>query len=84
MYVGTSVSSSLLTKPVAVDRPFTLLGQWIKDTRSDSGKMIDVGGGSGHIVLGLAKVRNSLHPRNMLTRSAGIPSLELRGARPTR
>ncbi|KAK0512544.1 hypothetical protein JMJ35_004561 [Cladonia borealis] len=37
------------------DRPFTLLTQWIQDTGSDTGKMIDVGGGSGHIVLGLAK-----------------------------
>ena len=52
---------------MAVDRPFTLLVQWIKDTGSDSGKMIDVGGGSGHIVLGLAKVCSSLRPRNLLT-----------------
>ncbi|MCJ1358868.1 MAG: hypothetical protein MMC33_008868 [Icmadophila ericetorum] len=37
------------------DRPFTLLVQWIKDTGSNSGTLIDVGGGSGHIVLGLAK-----------------------------
>lgn len=46
--------------------------------------MIDVGGGSGHIVLGLAKVRSSPHPRNLLTTFTEIPSLELRGARSTR
>ena len=51
----------------AVDRPFTLLVQWIKDTGNNSGKLIDVGGGSGHIVLGLAKVRSFPHLRDLGT-----------------
>ncbi|MCJ1373108.1 hypothetical protein MMC20_004335 [Loxospora ochrophaea] len=37
------------------DRPFTLLSQWIQDSENSHGKLIDVGGGSGHIALGLAK-----------------------------
>ena len=69
---------------ILVDRPFTLLVQWIKDTGSNSGTMIDVGGGSGHIVLGLAKVCSASHLLDLLTLFTGVPSLAFRGARPTR
>ncbi|KAI9709674.1 MAG: hypothetical protein M1828_002373 [Chrysothrix sp. TS-e1954] len=43
------------------DRPAVLLAQWIRETGLTHGKMIDVGGGNGHVCLNLAEQFKDWH-----------------------
>ena len=71
---------------ILVDRPAMLLAQWIMDTGRSHGKMIDVGGGNGHVALNLAQVRyaGATNFGRSLTALPAVPHLEFYSTRSPR
>ena len=51
------------------DTVITVLKQWVESTGRKSGKIIDVGGGSGHIPIQLSKVHQN---SKLFQRSVGV------------